>query len=454
MVVRPRPPVQNVRFTRTMRFEPLELEYIATALAEHEILLLDGVADRRRPFDTARRLAPDVVLFTGYVTDVGTILRAAADLRRLAVPPLVYVGGVHAEVMPHHFYSPNVDGVFFADQINGVRALLAALARGERPVSLPGAALRTEEDFVARPAATTACAHLPAPTRTLFARAPDTYRYFHYHGCAVVKTSFGCPNRCTFCFCRKMNGGRYSTRSVTEVVEEIAALPASTIFLVDDNFLVDTARIEEFCTALRERGVSKDFIAYAGAHFIAQHPASLERLRTAGLRGLCVGLEFVTDPALAAVGKPASLADNDATVALCRKLDIDLFALFIVDPRWHTSDFQTLARYLRGNRISFAAFATMTPLPGIDGVPDPARNTPLDRISWWRYDLLRLHERPAHMPAAAYYLWLYYLYLLPALQPATLTRLLPRCGIKETLRLSLASAVTGIEYLAKLLIWR
>jgi len=41
-----------------------------------------------------------------------------------------------------------------------------------------------------------------------------------------------------------------------------------------------------------------------------------------------------------------------------------------------------------------------------------------------------------------------------ALQPATLTRLLPRCGIKETLRLSLASAVTGIEYLAKLLIWR
>ncbi len=140
-------------------------------------------------------------------------------------------------------------------------------------------------------------------------------------------------------------------------------------------------------------------------------------------------------------------------MALCRALEIDLFALFIIDPAWRDAEFRRLVVYLRQQQLPFATFGTLTPFPGTALDDGRVRGVPLRATAWWRYDLLRLHTTPA-LPRWRYYLWLYCLYLLPGLSPATLRMMLRRYGLWETLRLLTLSAVTGTEFMLKLLFWR
>jgi radical SAM superfamily enzyme YgiQ (UPF0313 family) len=454
LLVKPRPPVPNIRGDRLLRCEPLALEYLATVLASHDVTILDGVMDGRDPVRLARRLQPEAVLFTAVITDITSVVHYATALKRLPCPPLVFVGGVHAEVCPQHFDDAAIDGVFFARQLTGITDVLAAVADGRPYQETPGAAFRRHGVLVTNPAPSGGQHMLPHLQRQCFTRRPDAYRYLHYRRCALVKTSFGCPGQCTFCFCARMNGGCYTARDLDDVVDEIAGLrDAETVFLVDDNFLVDPARLEAFCAKIAARGIRKQFIAYGTAHFIAHHPALLQRLREVGLHGLIVGFEFVTDTALAEVGKSSTRAENDATVALCREMDIDLMALFIIDPAWRDAEFRRLAAYLREQQLPFATFATLTPFPGTALDDGRTQRTAPREIAWWRYDLLRLHG-PSALPRWRYYLWLYALYLQPSLATGILRNVLRRCGPWETLRLVAMSLVTGLEYLLKLLIWR
>jgi radical SAM superfamily enzyme YgiQ (UPF0313 family) len=178
----------------------------------------------------------------------------------------------------------------------------------------------------------------------------------------------------------------------------------------------------------------------------------MARLAAAGVRGLIVGFEFATDDELAAVNKRARLADNDATIALCRDLDIELFALFMVDPAWRHEDFRRLRDYVRDRGITFATFSTYTVFPGTQLARTTGAAPAVADL--WRYDLLRLHDRPRHMSRLRYYLWLFYLYLLPGLDAGASRRLRRLYGSWGFLKLVAKSVLIGVEYLVKLARWR
>jgi radical SAM superfamily enzyme YgiQ (UPF0313 family) len=448
---KPGPERQTIRMDRVITCEPLELEYLYTIFEAEEVTLLDGMTDRRDPVRLARKLRPQVVLVTSFITNVHTVLAVARRLKRLPSPPLVFVGGPHPEVVPEHFFDPAVDGVFFADQLAQVREAIQRWRAGLSFTDLPGAAFQVDGRFVRNPGPPLDPASLPLPRRVALAAAPERYRYLYLDRCASVKTAFGCHERCTFCFCTEQQGGRYAPRPIPQVVDEIAALPVENVFVLDDNFLSSRARVLEFCQRLDERGVRKRFVIYGGADFVARHPDVMERLRDVGVVGLIVGFEFATDPELIAVNKRARLEDNDRTVEICKKLGIELFALFMVNPDWRQEDFCRLRDYVRSRRIVFATFATYTVFPGTQLALEAASPP---GPPWWRYDLLRLHRRPRHLSPLRYYLWLFYLYLLPGLSRATGRRLRELFGVWGFVKLVWKSWWMGVEFLVKLLIWR
>ena len=166
-----------------------------------------------------------------------------------------------------------------------------------------------------------------------------------------------------------------------------------------------------------------------------------------------VGFEFVTDEELAAIDKDSSVDDNNRTIEICRELDIDLFALFIVNPDWRHADFKRLAGYIKKNKIPFALFSTLTVFPGTKLArlhPEPSP----DMSKSWRFDLLRLHQKPGHMSAIMYYLWLFYLYMIPGMQFTSIRKFRQRYGVTGIIRHSFTGFLMGWEYLIKLLIWR
>ena len=458
---KPRPERQTIRMDRVITCEPLELEYLYTMFEADEVTLLDGMTDRRDPVRVCRKARVEVVLMTSFITNIHTVLDAARRLKQLPCPPLVFVGGPHAEVLPEHFFDAAVDGVFFANQLEGVRLAVERFRAGLPFHDVPGGAFPVDGHFVRVPGAPLVPATLPRPRRILLERAPQLYRYLYFERCASVKTAFGCHQECTFCFCTEQQGGRYGPRPLSDVIEEIADLPVENVFILDDNFLVSRHRVLEFCLLVEERGLKKRFIIYGGSDFVAQNPDVMARLRAAGVEGLICGFEFATDDALATVHKKARLQDNDRTVALCRELGIELFALFMVDPDWPVSEFRRLRDYVREHGIVFATFATYTVFPGTELARSNAAaaaagqaTTPAPGPPWWRYDLLRLHQRPRHLSPLRYYLWLFYLYLLPGLSKGTSRRLRKLYGTWGFLRLLVVSWIMGLEFLLKLLIWR
>ncbi len=250
-----------------------------------------------------------------------------------------------------------------------------------------------------------------------------------------------------------MNGGKYAARSMKQVAEEIEGIPVKNIWILDDNFLSSRTRVKEFCGEIGKRGIRKEFIAYGTAHFVAQNPDMMQLLRQAGLTGLLVGFEFVTDEELAAVHKQATVLDNDHTIAICGDLDIELFALFMINPNWTHRDFRKLADYLKTNQMTFATFSTLTLLPGTE-LAGKENRTFDPNAHWWRYDFLRLHQVPQHMSPLRYYLWLFYLYMLPGQSSGTLRKLRQRYGFWGTLKLIFDSLFIGLNHLVKVLIWR
>ena len=197
-----------------------------------------------------------------------------------------------------------------------------------------------------------------------------------------------------------------------------------------------------------------DVMGLAGHNraFISRHPALLASLKNNGLSALIVGFEYINNAGLLAVNKGATITDNDEAIALCQRLDIELFALFICDTDWHHRDFLQLANYIRNKKIRFATFSTPTIFPKTDVAIQ--QNTVFDIKLLWRYDLLRLHCRPKHISTFSYYLWLFFLYLIPAMSFSSLRHFLLRYGILRGLGAIIQSSFFGAVYFFKLLIWK
>jgi len=175
-------------------------------------------------------------------------------------------------------------------------------------------------------------------------------------------------------------------------------------------------------------------------------------LRDAGVTALMIGFEFVTDNELQSVNKTASLEDNNQAIKICKQYDIDILALFIVDPDWHHSGFRKLARYIRSHKLPFALYSTLTVFPGTQMAHNQI--IPEDPDKWWRYDLLRLQKKPKYISSFSYYLWLFYLYLVPGMQFATLKKFHKVYGTFGIIKHAIISFFMGLEFLVKLLIWK
>jgi radical SAM superfamily enzyme YgiQ (UPF0313 family) len=318
---------------------------------------------------------------------------------------------------------------------------------------VPGGAFPVDGKFICNPSRPLDPVKLPRAKHFLLEKFPNRYKIIYYKPCATIKTAFGCTGKCTFCFCNAMNSGLYGARPMEDVIREIEEITAPHILILDDNFFTSRHRMTEFCELLEKKAIQKEFIAIGNARFIVQNPDIMAMLRHAGMRAVMVGFEFVTDEELVAVHKNSTLGENNRTIEICRDLDIDLFALFMINPDWHHADFRRLSGYIKEHHIPFALFSTLTVFPGTQMALDHPELVSHD-TTWWRYDMLRLHRKPAHMKAFVFYMWLFYLYMVPGMQFASIKKYRQRFGTLGMIRHSSTSFLMGLEYLIKLLIWK
>lgn len=443
-------PKQSINMDYLISCEPLELEYLYTVLeVNHSVFFLEKGKEKAL-FKMIATNQISMLCISCYINHTPFILSLVQKLKKKFPALYITVGGVFAEVVPEYFFSAFIDAVVFSNHLSAIMTIAYAVSSQRKLEMVEGVAFRNT-DFKIQPVKLVH-ENIPIPKRVLFDKNPNRYHYLYFKSCATVKTASGCPGKCSFCFCRKMNGGFYHTRPILDVIDEIEGLSTENIFIVDDTFLTGVKRLEAFCDELEKRNIRKKFIAYGTTHFISRHPELIERLKNNGISALIVGFEYITNAGLLNVNKGNSVIDNDNTIAICKQLDIELFALFICEPDWHHRDFRQLANYIRKNKIRFATFSTSTIFPETDVALE--QNTVFDIKLLWRYDLLRLHCKPKHISVASYYLWLFFLYFIPVMSFSAQKHFLLRYGFLRGIGVIVKGSFFGVVYFLKLLIWK
>ena len=367
LLVQPTTPPRAIAGDDWFVFEPLALEYLAAGLdGDAEVRILDQRLDGDLR-SALEAFEPDLVGLTAYTVHVNTVKRLSETAKRWNPDVLTVVGGHHATVAPQDFRSPSIDLTVVGEGVLPLRRIVRHLKSGTPFGGIPGVLTAGDDRFV--PLDETVAGDLdalPEPARHLTAAHRSRYFCDWLRPLASIRTSKGCPYRCTFCALWKLTGGRYLKRSPQRVVHELAGIAEENVFFADDESLIDAQRMKALAALIAESGIRKRYFLYGRSDTIARNPDLLEAWRKIGLTRVFVGLESFRDEDLVSVGKRSTTRDNERAVAILHDLDIDVYASLMLRPEFDRRDFRALRRYCRGLGLAYPSFAVLTPLPGTD----------------------------------------------------------------------------------------
>jgi hopanoid C-3 methylase len=345
--------------------EPLELEYVAAGVPEcevriHDMLVsddLDGVVEDFRPH----------VVGTGcYINNVREALAVCARVKEMDPEIITVMGGVHAVFNPKDFEFEYIDYIVQGEGITTFREIIKSIINRSNPESILGIGYRTVDGFhyTARRPFPADVNEFPLPRRDLLNNVRVKYFYVQWKPLAIMRTSWGCPFQCTFCYNRHLTDDRYYARSPESVVAEMETIESKHIFIIDDTFLINRNRLEKIYQLIKKKKLKKEFLAYGRTDFIAHNRDILIKWRDIGLKMIRVGVESVTDEELNSYNKKNTIENNDRALEIGRDLGIDISASFLLPPHYDASDFRKVAEYIKKNRLVYIFLNPLTPLPG------------------------------------------------------------------------------------------
>jgi len=348
-------------------YEPLALEYVAAGVVrDHEVRILDLRLESNL-LQVLHEFSPDIVGITAYTVHVNTVKSLFDTIKAWNPEVLTVVGGHHATVMPEDFASPSIDLIVMGEGVFTFREIVERFESRQGFDGIPGIAFQrngrlVKADYVPG----TDLDIFPFPERGLTAEYRKHYFADWMRPLASIRTSKGCPFRCSFCALWKIAGGRYLRRDPAKIVEELARIDEEYVFFADDESLVDVRRMKALARLIKEAGFGKKYFLYGRSDTISKNPELLEQWRDVGLERVFVGLEFFREQDLEFIRKGSTLDDNKKATRILQDLGIEIYASFIVRPEFTREDFNEFRQYCRDLGLNFATFAVLTPLPGTD----------------------------------------------------------------------------------------
>jgi radical SAM superfamily enzyme YgiQ (UPF0313 family) len=384
----------------------------ATLKPRHEVVL----ADLRIENDLTSALdrhRPDVVGITGYTKHYSQMLSCLRRTKDYDPEIRTIVGGIHATLLPEDFYVDCVDAILTGEDRFRFRKLVDLWENDGDVGTIGGLRFRCKGtwhrgtgtvppvDLDAYPFADHS---ICAPYDNCYRTARNNYRF--------VRTSLGCPYRCTFCSCWRAVDGRYYKRSPASVIEEIKSSPhEGEYFLVDDESFIDFHRMHELAQLIQKAGINQFFHTECRSDTICRHPDLIEQWRGVGLSVLTVGLESLTDEQLNGFNKRTSVSTNRQAIQHLNRLGIVTHGCFITGQNWTEDDFKTTYKRVIDLfdecPLFLPTFSVLTPFPGTvlyDEVKRDLITTDYDFFDGYHSVL------PTHLPLDAYYSEYFQLY--------------------------------------------
>jgi radical SAM superfamily enzyme YgiQ (UPF0313 family) len=371
--------------------EPIALEYVGAGarLDGHDVRLLDLRLHNERLEDTLREFRPEVVGVTGYSMHVLRNLEVCRIAKELVPGCQTVVGGHHATLEAVDFFEPQMDHVVVGEGVRPFQKMLSLMQSGHPVQGLPGVWSRVDGEFEYGGEPTTFdLGSLPPPDRTLAPEDRSAYYIDWMRPIALMRSTVGCPYRCTFCALWRIMDGRYYKRDVDAVVKELQTIPERYVFLVDDEPFVDPKRMWHLAEAIERAGLDKEYFAYCRIDSLLRDLDLMRLWHRIGLRRLLLGVETVFDYELKEYNKRQQREQIVQALQAAREIGISLFCNFIVNPTYTKREFEDLVQFIRDNEVDYPSFTILTPIPGTgDNYERVIERQPNGRPNWSYFDL-------------------------------------------------------------------
>lgn len=407
LLVRPSAP-NKLSFINILNAEPLELEYLHTGLANagYEDYIYDYIcADK--PFDyILKSYIPDVVAITGYITQENVMKKLCKKTKSFDKNIKTIVGGVHAQLNYHRFYDDNIDFIARSESIDAfvdiIRYLDDKTVEKKSLFDINGLCFKNNEDkWQVNHITKVDINSILIPDRSFFYENKHNFRYLDLVEIASIKTSFGCPYSCNFCYCTLLNGSKYQARNMDLVIEELKQIKVKNIQILDDDFLFDINRIREFIRLVKKNNIQKTYVCYARADFISQNEDIVCELVSIGFKYFLVGLEAISDKDLQDYNKGTKAEHNINAVKVLKRAGGECIALMIMGLKAEKKDFEYLYDWVVKNDIMHVTVSMFTPIPGTPLYDEYKDRLITDDIEQW--DFLHLVVNPENISKSQFY---------------------------------------------------
>jgi len=148
----------------------------------------------------------------------------------------------------------------------------------------------------------------------------------------AILSSRGCPFNCRFCarYGNVIKGWGYRQRSAENVVEELQTLDGKyrSVYIADDNFLVDIRRAHKIFDMILDIGLDFDFYI-AGARVESADLKLYKKMKKAGVKFIGFGIESGNQDVLDFYNKEITLSQIRKAVSYAKKVGFIVYSTFI-----------------------------------------------------------------------------------------------------------------------------
>jgi hopanoid C-3 methylase len=359
---------------------PLGLLTIASAVKDHDIILFDTKGEYDLDPETpplyvfVKKLMeihqPDIVGVTTITSEFDYALEIFQTVKAFDPSVLTIAGGLHATLCPMDFTDPSVDIVIPGQCAHIFRDVVLAKESGKKFSGIPGILINTPEGLKKTKGTPRTIDNIDGaylyPDRNHLKRWRDTYKVGGSpYPSTYVYTSLGCPYRCTFCSIWTQFRGKYFQRSVESLIDELKTIDEYPVVrFADANTIVDLDFINILFDRIREEGIKKTFIMDIRADIVVQQPELIEKLAKGGLKVVICGFESFRDKELKKYNKESPASYNQESIKIFEENGIMVRGNYVIPNDYDVADFEALAEYSSRNRVVYAGYTILTPMPG------------------------------------------------------------------------------------------
>jgi len=345
---------------------PMALPVLASLTPpEADVRLIDEAVE-----DVDLKLDADLVGLSSMTPTVTRAYALADHFRARGIP--VVMGGIHPSALPEEALQ-HCDSVVIGEAENLWARVLQEAGQG-----------RLERIY--KDSAPVSLDNLPAPRWDLL----RARRYFIPRN---VQVSRGCPMACSFCSVSSFFGRSYRSRPISQVIEEIKALPRKLFIFVDDNIAGDPAMAKELFAAMIP--LKKKWVGQCSLS-ISEDAGLLGLAARSGCIGLLIGFESISPEVLRSIGKHVNLRSlYEEAIRKIHQQGIHIQGSFIFGFDGDTVEgIQSTVQFVKENRLTGVNYCHLTPFPGTKLFVDLEKEGRILHRDWSKYDRQNIVFQP------------------------------------------------------------